>query len=155
WVSVFSAAVYLAIAVAAVVGAKRSPMAPPLGRTCAALFAYETFETLKLVTHAHVFYLLGCAAAAFVAPTTAAPGIRFLGQWRRLRWLVATGAVYFSTLAVLCMAAPVVPSLRSFAGESPWAIAMLAGMAPEFGLLFVLLWRHARSTGPAERARTQ
>ena len=155
WVSLSSAAVYLAIAVAAVVGAKRSPMAPQLGRTCAALFAYEAFETLKHVTGWQDFYLLECGAASLVAPTTAALVIQFLGEWRRLRALVIGGATYFSLLALGCLAAPFVPALRAFAGEAPWAIAMLAGMAPEFALLGVLLWRHARTASPQERARTQ
>lgn len=155
WISVVSAVAYLAIGVTAVVGAKRSPMAPPLARLCAALFAYDTFEVLKHVSGVEEFFYFESAAASLIVPSAAALIIRFLGEWRRLRWLVVLGAVYFSLLSLLCMSATVVPVMRRFAGDAPWAIAMLAGMVPEFVLLAVLLRRHARRASAAERARTQ
>jgi hypothetical protein len=135
-------------------------MAPPLARTTASLFAYETFELIKN------FYLEGdptwrryeqleCAAASLVAPTTAALVLTFLGERRRLMWLVVLGASYFSIISLLCLASTVVPGLDWFPAREPWAIAMLAGLVPEFSYLGYLLVRHARRESARERARTQ
>lgn len=162
WINVFSALVFLALAASSVILAPRSAMAPPLGRTTAALFAYETFGILKNAFFASgdaegsdVFANLEAAAASLVAPTTAALVITFLGEWRRLRWLVVAGATYFSCVSLLCIGATFYPPLRDFAGKAPWALALLAGLVPEFGYLGVLLARHARREGARERARTQ
>ncbi len=159
WVSLVAALLYLGLAGGAALVRQRGPLTPPFGRMCAALFAYEAFEFLKSVTahpdHQEVFEHLECAAASLVAPTTAAVVISFLGAWRSHRWLVIAGASYFSFIAALCLGATVHPSLATFSGDSPWAIALLAGLVPEFGYLAVLLVRHARRSGARERARTQ
>lgn len=156
WVSLISAGLYLSLSGAAALARRRGPLTPTLGRTTAALFAYEAFELGKQLTGEDIFNHLECAAASVVAPTTAALVITFLGEWRGLRWLVITGASYFSLLSALCLAAIFVPPLAAhFSAQPPWAIAMLAGMIPEFGFLGVLLVRHARTSTPTERARTQ
>lgn len=155
WVSLVSGLAYLALAAAAVMSRDRGPLTPPFARTTAALFAYEAFELLKHTTGDAVFLHLECAAASLVAPTTAALVIMFLGAWRSLRWLVISGAFYFSTLCLLCIGATFVPGLEAFSANPPWAMAMLAGMVPEFVFLGVLLTRHARTADPTERARTQ
>ncbi|MFO0709020.1 MAG: ATP-binding protein [Sandaracinus sp.] len=155
WISLASALVFLFVAILAASNAKRSPLAAPLGRTCAALFAYDALEVLKHLTGRDELFALECAAAALVAPTTAALVIRFLGEWRRLRPLVLAGAVYFSLVALACIAAVVVPALRDFPGSEAWAMALLLGIVPEFGYLFVRLWAHARVSDAAERTRTQ
>jgi two-component system sensor histidine kinase HydH len=155
WVSFASAIVFLFVAVLAGANARRSPMAGPLGRTCAALFAYEALEVLKNLTGSEKLQYVQCAAASLSAPTTAALVIRFLGEWRRLRALVIAGASYFSLVALVCFAALVVPSLAWFPGSSTWAMCLLAGIVPEFGYLFFRLYRHASESDATERARTQ
>jgi two-component system sensor histidine kinase HydH len=155
WISFASAAVFLFLAVLASAHARRSTMAGPLGRTCAALFAYEALEVLKNLTGRESLLFLQCAAASLSAPTTAALVLRFLGQWRRHRWLLLAGATYFSLVALACFVAVVVPSLAWFPASPTWALCLLAGIVPEFGYLFVLLHRHARASDATERARTQ
>lgn len=153
--SAVSALVFLAIAAAAVILSPRAPMAPPLGRMTASLFAYETFEILKNTVAVEPFVHLEHAAASLVAPTTAALILTFLGERRRLLWLVVVGATYFSVLSLLCIAATFYPPIRWFSEGAPWGMAMLAGLVPEFTYLGVLLWRHARRESARERARTQ
>lgn len=155
WVSLVSALLYLGLAGGAVLARSRGPLTPPFGRMCASLFAYESFEFFKHLTGAEVFGHLECAAASLVAPTTAALVIVFLGAWRSHRWLVVSGAAYFSFISLLCLGATVYPPLEAFSGQAPWAIALLIGLVPELGYLGVLLVRHARSVEPKERARTQ
>ncbi len=155
WISLASALVFLFVAILAGANAKRSPLAGPLGRTTAALFAYEALEVLRHLTDREELFYMECAAASLVAPTTAALVIRFLGEWRRLRPLVIAGASYFSMVALVCFAAVVVPSLRDFPGSERWALALLAGIVPEFGYLFFRLFVHARGADAAERTRTQ
>ena len=150
-----SAAVYLSIAVSAVLRSARSPMAPPLARMTACLFAYEAFEILKHITPWQGFLHLECGAASLAAPTAAALVMTFLGERRRLLWLVVAGATYFSIVGLLCFAATVYVPLRAFSANPPWAIAVLVGLAPEYGYLGYLLARHARRTDARERARTQ
>lgn len=154
-VTLLSALLYLGLAGGAALVRSRGPLTPPFGRMCAALFAYESFELFKHLTGAPVFGHLECAAASLVAPTTAALVIAFLGAWRSHRWLVVAGAIYFSSLSVLCLAATVYAPLEAFSGQAPWAIALLLGLVPEFGYLGVLLVRHARGGEATERARTQ
>jgi signal transduction histidine kinase len=155
WVGFASAIVFLFVALLAAANARRSPMAGPLGRTCAALFAYESLEVLKNLMGNEELHYVQCAAASLAAPTTAALVIRFLGAWRELRPLVIAGASYFSLVALVCLAAVAVPALAWFPGSDTWALCLLAGMVPEFGYLFVRLYRHARTTNATERARTQ
>jgi len=155
WVSFVSALVFLFVAVLAATNARRSPLAGPLGRTCACLFAYDALEVLKNLTGNEKLHYVQCAAASLAAPTTAALVIRFLGEWRRLRALVIAGASYFSLIALVCFAAVVVPSLAWFPASETWALCLLAGIAPEFGYLGVRLYQHARKSDATERARTQ
>lgn len=155
WISLVSAVVFLIVAVLAAIQTKRSPLAGPLGRTSAALFAYEALEVLKHLTGIEELFAFECAAASLLAPTTAALVIRFLGEWRRLRALVLGGATYFSSIALVCFAAPVVPALATFPGSPLWATLLLGGMLPEFGFLFARLAGHYRTSGTEERARTQ
>jgi signal transduction histidine kinase len=155
WLTLFSAVVFLTIAVTAAVRARQSPLAPPLSRTTAALFAYETCELLKHLTQNEDFHYLECGAAALVAPTTVALVVQFLGEWRRLRVLIIVGASYFVGIFLLCVGAIFIPSLESFPGEAPWALAMLAGLFPEMLIVGSRLVRHARAADPEERARTQ
>ncbi len=155
WLSLTSAVVFLTIAVTAAVRSRQSPLAPPLSRMTAALFAYETCEVLKHVTGREELHYLECGAAALVAPTTVALVVQFLGEWRRLRPLIVLGATYFVGIFLVCVGAIFVPALRSFPGEAPWAVAMLAGLAPEIVIVGVRLARHARAADAEERARTQ
>lgn len=155
WLSAVSAAVFLAVGVLAVLRARTAPLAPPLSRMTASLFAYETFEVLKHLTGRPEMGYLESGAAALVAPTTIAFVLQFLGEWRRLRPLIVIGAVYFSGVALLCFLAVGVPALRDFPGQEPWALAMLGGIVPEFAIVLVLLRRHARTSAATERARTQ
>ncbi len=155
WISLASAVVFLFVAVLAAANAKRSRLAGPLGRMTAALFAYEALEVLKQLIGLPELFYFECAAAALVAPTTAALVIQFLGEWRRLRPLVIAGASYFSLIAAVCMAAVAVPSLAWFPGSEAWAWALLGGLLPEFAYLFFRLYRHARRASAEERARTQ
>lgn len=155
WISVLSATVFLGIAALAALRARTTPLAPPLSRTCAALFAYELFEVLKHATGREEMLSLECAAAALVAPTTVALVVQFVGHWRRLRLMIILGATYFMGIAVVCILAVFVAPLRDFPGQWPWAIAMLVGVAPEFTVVTVLLVRHARRVDAKERARTQ
>jgi len=154
-VSAISAAVFLAVGVLAALRAKTAPLAPPLSRMTASLFAYETFEVLKHLTGRVELSYLESGAAALVAPTCVALVVQFLGQWRRLRPLIVVGAIYFSLIAAVCFAAVVVPALAWFPNDEPWALAMLAGIVPEFTIVGVLLFRHARRSSAEERARTQ
>lgn len=155
WISLASALVFLFLAILAGANAKRSALAGPLGRTTAALFAYDALEVLRHLTQREELFYVECAAASLVAPTAAALVIRFLGEWRRLRVLVIAGASYFSLVALVCFAAVVVPSLREFPGSQTWATVLLAGILPEFGYLFYRLFLHARGADAAERTRTQ
>lgn len=155
WLSALSAVVFLAIGVLAVLRARTAPLAPPLSRMTASLFAYETFEVLKHLTGRVEMTYLESGAAALVAPSAVALVVQFIGEWRRLRLVIVIGATYFSLVALVCFLALGVPALRSFPGNEPWAIAMLAGMLPEFAIVGVLLFRHARRSTAEERARTQ
>jgi signal transduction histidine kinase len=155
WISLASALVFLFLALLAATNARRSTLAGPLGRTSAALFAYNALEVLKHLTGRVELYYVECLAAALVAPTTAALVIRFLGEWRRLRPLVIAGATYFSAIGLTCLAAVFVEGLRWFPGSPAWALCLLGGIVPEFGYLFWRLYRHARSGGAEERARAQ
>lgn len=155
WLSAVSAAVFLAVGVLAALRARTAPLAPPLSRMTASLFAYETFEVLKHLTERVEFSYLESGAAALVAPTAVALVVQFLGEWRRLRLLIVIGATYFSSIALLCFLALGVPSLASFPGQEPWAMAMLVGIVPEFAIVGFLLFRHARRATAEERARTQ
>jgi two-component system sensor histidine kinase HydH len=155
WLSAVSAAVFLAVGVLAVLRADKAPLAPPLSRMTASLFAYETFEVLKHLTGRIEMSYLESGAAALVAPTAVALVVQFLGEWRRLRPLIVIGATYFSAIALVCFLAVGVPSLAFFPGNEPWALAMLAGILPEFAFVGYLLFRHARRASAEERARTQ
>lgn len=155
WLSAVSAVVFLALGVLAVMRARTAPLAPPLSRMAASLFAYETFEVLKHLTGRPELGYLESGAAALATPTTVALIVQFLGEWRRLRALVVIGATYFSGIALLCFLALVVPQLRAFPGNDTWALAMLAGIVPEFAYVGWLLFRHARRSSAEERARTQ
>jgi two-component system sensor histidine kinase HydH len=155
WLSALSAVVFLAVGVLSVVRSRTAPLAPPLSRMTASLFAYETFEVLKHLTGRVELSYLESGAAALVAPTTIALVVQFLGEWRRLRALIVIGATYFSVVALLCFLALVVPGLRWFPANDWWAIAMLTGILPEFAIVGVLLFRHARRSSAQERARTQ
>lgn len=155
WLSALSAAVFLAVGVLAVLRARTAPLAPPLSRMTASLFAYETFEVLKHLTGRVEMSYLESGAAALVAPTAVALVVQFVGEWRRLRPLIVIGATYFSAIALVCFLAVGVPGLAFFPGNEPWALAMLAGIVPEFAIVGVLLFRHARRATAEERARTQ
>jgi signal transduction histidine kinase len=154
WTSSASAIVFLVLAVLAVVHAKRSALAAPLGRMSAALFAYEALEVLKHITGREEFFVLECAAAALVPQTTAALVIQFLGAWRSLRTFVAAFVAYYGLICFACIAALFVDALHDFPGSSTWALLLLAGLVPQFTYLFYRLRKHAKTSGAEERART-
>lgn len=155
WISAISAVVFLAVGVLAVMRARTAPLAPPLSRMTASLFAYETFEVLKHTTGREEMSYLEAGAAALVTPSAVALVVQFLGEWRRLRLLIVVGATYFSGIALACIAATVWPALRGFPNSPAWAIAMLAGILPEFSFVGWRLFQHARRASAEERARTQ
>jgi signal transduction histidine kinase len=153
--SALSAVIFLAIGVLAGVRAPKAPLAPPLSRMCASLFAYETFEVLKHLTGRDEMAYLESGAASLVTPSAIALVVQFLGEWRRLRPLIVVGATYFVGVSLTCIGAVFVPALRGFPGQAPWAYAMLAGIVPEFAIVGAMLVRHARRATAEERARTQ
>lgn len=150
-----TAAITLVVAVIAATRGTRSPMAPPLGRTSAALFVYEVAQALTAVIDREELSWIRAAAAALVMPTSVALVMTFVGERRRAnRWL-AFFATYFSGIALLSLAAFVVPSLRSFPMSDTWAWAMIVGIVPDLAWAVAALARHYRTSGTEERARTQ
>ncbi|WP_236607309.1 ATP-binding protein [Sandaracinus amylolyticus] len=155
WVSSAAGALFLALGVLCLVRGARSPLAPPLAFLCITLFVYDVLEVARNFTDDPVWDFLDAAAAALVAPPTLYLVAAFVGKRRALRVPLVVATAYFVGLALFCIAAIVVPSLAWFPGSDAWALAMLGGMLPTFGVVPFLLAQHARRAGPEERARTQ
>ncbi|AKF05030.1 Flagellar sensor histidine kinase FleS [Sandaracinus amylolyticus] len=155
WVSSAAGALFLALGVLCLVRGARSPLAPPLAFLCITLFVYDVLEVARNFTDDPVWDFLDAGAAALVAPPTLYLVAAFVGKRRALRVPLVVATTYFVGLALVCVSAIVVPSLAWFAGSDAWALAMLGGMLPTFGVVPFLLAQHARRAGPEERARTQ
>ena len=155
WLSAISAALFLAMGALASTRGARNPLALPLALLSVAFFAYDTLEVVRRLADDPMWAWLDRAAAALVAPPTLWLVATFVGLRRKLVVPLAIATVYFVALAAACALAIVVPSLRWLPGSDAWALAMLAGMAPTFVFVPIVLARHAYQSDAEERARTQ
>ena len=158
WSSAVAAGVFLALGAMAVLRGHKTVLARPLAALCLALFVYGGFETLDGSVGPRLQPYLDWAdatAAAMVAPPTLWLALEFLGARVRSSRLLIGATVYFVALALAGLSPVLVPSLAWFPGSAPWAMLMLLGTLPAFGVVVVRLVRHARRSGPEERARTQ
>jgi signal transduction histidine kinase len=133
----------------------RNPLALPLALLSMAFFAYDTLEVIRQLADDPEWDWLDRAAAALVGPPTLWLVAAFVGESRRLRAPLVLATVYFVGLSVVCALAVFVPALRWLPGSDAWALAMLAGMAPTFPFIPILIVRHAWAADAEERARTQ
>ncbi len=155
WLDAAAAAAFLALALLAAVRRAKSPLASRLGLMSASLFAYAMAELLSLLDDARSWVYLGDAAATLAAPATLELFVGFLGKKRELRWTRIAGRVWFVTIAAVSLAQLAWPPLARFHEGGLWAVAMLAGVVPGFGLVAKLLSRHLRASRGVERARAQ
>lgn len=155
WLSAVSGALFLAMGALASLRGARNPLAVPLAFLSIAFFAYDTLEVIRQLTAEPLWDWLDRASAALVAPPTLWLVAAFVGERRRLAVPLWIATIYFVALAAACALAIVVPALRWLPGSDAWALAMLAGMAPTFAGIPVLLARHAWRADAEERARTQ
>lgn len=155
WVSSAAGALFLALGVLSLVRGARSPLGPPLAVLCVAFFVYETIEVVRHFAEEPFWNWLDGAAAPLVAPPTLYLVAAFVGRSRSLRIALWIATAYFVGLAIVSLLPFALPSLAWFPGSEAWALAMLAGIVPAFGVIPFALARHARRAGPEERARTQ
>lgn len=155
WLDAAAAAAFLALALLAGVRRAKSPLAARLGLMSACLFAYEMAELLSLLDDARSWVYLGDAAATLAAPATLELFVGFLGKKRELRFARVAGRVWFVTLAVVSVAQLAWAPLTAFHERGVWAISMLVGVVPSFGLVAALVLRHLRKSRGVERARAQ
>ncbi|HTJ81399.1 MAG TPA: ATP-binding protein [Polyangiaceae bacterium] len=149
-----AAALFLALALASGLQRGRRPLAVHVGLMCAGLFAYDMAEVLSIVQPRGPWTEVGDAAACATAIPTLELFIAFVGRAHALRVLRLAVRVYFGALAALSLAPIASPALEA-SRDVRFAIPMLVGLVPGFAYGAALLVRHARSSGPAERARTR
>lgn len=155
WLSAISAALFLAMGALASTRGSRSPLALPLAFLSVAFFAYDTLEVVRQLSTDPTWDWLDRSAAALVAPPTLYLVAAFVGLERRLRIPLALATAYFVALSAACALALVVSGLRWLPESDVWALAMLGGMAPTFGVVPFVLAHHAWRADAEERARTQ
>lgn len=155
WISGAACVLFLALGALALARGQKSPLAPPLVFLCLAFFVYDLLELVRHFADGAIWDWLDGAAAAMVGPPTLWLVATFVGMRRALRIPLALATAWFAGIALACVSPIVTPGLEWFAGSDAWAIAMLAGMAPTFGAIPIVLARHASRSGPEERARTQ
>lgn len=155
WLSATSGVLFLAMGALASLRGARNALARPLALLSIVFFAYDTLEVVRQLADDPLWGWLDRAAASLVAPPTLWLVAAFVGERRRLAVPLWIAAAYFFGLAAVCVLAIVVPALRWLPDSDAWALAMLGGMAPTFGVIPILLVRHASRADAEERARTQ
>lgn len=150
-----AAVFFLALALATSVRRSTSPLALDLGLMCVAMSAYNILEVAYSLTVDARWLWFEYAAASSSAVPTLRLFVGYVGQRRRFRAWLGLATVYFSGIAVACLAPWVRPAWSRFPGSGLWAVLMLAGMFPAFGASAYLLWRHARRSNRDERARVR
>jgi signal transduction histidine kinase len=155
WISSTAAVLFLALGVLVLVRGARSSLSPPFAFLCIAIFAYDTVEVIRHFAAEPLWDWLDGAMAALIAPPALYLIAAFVGKSRVLRVTLQVATAYFVLLALACLLPIALPTFHWFPGSEAWARAMLAGMLPTFGAAPFLLLRHARRSGPEERARTQ
>jgi len=147
---------FLGLAALAAFRGAKNPLGLPLALLCVDLSAYNGLEVAGSVTGSRAWEALESAAAALAAPLLIHFTLAFLGARKEQRAFLLAAYLYFGLVALSCLAAPAVPVLAEYPAGAAWAAVMLAGVAPSFAWLGVLLVRHYRASGSGEeRARTQ
>lgn len=151
WLTVASAASYLAIALLAAMRRAKHPLAVELGLMCVGLFAYNMFELLSNVVPAAPWVPLSDAVASLLAVPTLELFLGFMGLSRRFTAARRVGRLYFGVLA----AAALSTAGPRWVGRSTWASLMLVGVVGLFGAVGLLLSRYTRRATGVERTRAQ
>ena len=147
---------FLGLAALAALRGAKNPLGLPLALLCVDLSAYNGLEVVGSVTGSSAWDALESVAAALAAPLLIHFTLAFLGARKEQRVFLRGAYAYFGLVALSCLAAPVVPALADYPAGPVWAAVMLAGVAPSFVWIGLLLARHYRESGSGEeRARTQ
>lgn len=151
WLTVASAASYLAIALLAAFRRAKHPLAVELGLMCVGLFAYNMFEILSNVVSGTAWVPLSDTVAALLAIPTLELFLGFMGLSRRFSAARRVAGAYFAFLAIAALST-IGPR---FVERSVWAALMLVGIVALFGAVGGLLLRYTRRASGVERARAQ
>ena len=155
WLAAASAAAYLTIALLAAARRARHPLAVQLGLLSVGLFAYNLQEVLSVFAGRRFWMWFGAAAAALVAIAAFELFLGFLGAAARFRAMRRLTRVYFVLLALVGLAPLVDDAFAAVYDSGVWALLMLLGLVPCFGVVGVLTVRHARRSLGKERQRAR
>lgn len=163
WMSLLAAIGNLSLAVIAIIGGRRSPLARPVGALCFVLFGWN-FSTL---VHHHLlrasqgpgpdpYEVLDAVFTALSPPLVLEVVLRFAGELRRHRAPRMLAWALFGGLAVTSLGALVSPAVAAWTDSSSWFVVFLAGYVPAFAFEVFVLGRYLRrTTDPLEQSRAR
>ncbi len=155
WLAAASAAAFLALALLAAARRARHPLAVHLGLMSVGLFAYNLLEVVSAVPGQRYWKWLAEMLPPLIAIATFELFIGFVGATRKLTRVRWAARVFFGLVAIVGLLPNVVPGAAFLQDNGVWAIAMLVGLVPCFGVVGVLLVRHGRRFAGKERLRAQ
>lgn len=156
WLSVVTCAGHLALAILSVLRSARSPLAPPLAFLCTVMFGWNFATLAHQLSGQPEWRYLDVSISPLTTPAALHVIVTFVGERRRLSWVLLLGYLVLGGLSLLSISAFFWPWARGFAGSTAWAVTHALFVVPLLLLAVALVLRHLRrQSGAEEQMRTR